>query len=111
MQAPKDAHFIALAAAVARAHSRLFPDEPWKDPRTLQVIALALTDLMPIHWADSKKVLTEPELLAARFTPSGMERLVVQRIRFEAALPCMQAASLDQARVSLTMRQSPRLRT
>ena len=93
---------------MARAHSRLFPDEPWKEPRTLQVIALALTDLMPIHWADTRKVLTEPELLATRFTPSGMERLVVSRTRLEAALPCMQAASLDQARASLTLRQSPR---
>ena len=75
----------------------------------MQVIALALTDLVPIHWADTKEVLTEPELLAARFTPSGMEGLVVSRRRFEAALPCMQAASLEQARASLTLRQSPRL--
>lgn len=110
VEARQDAQYITLAVAVARAHGRLFPDEPWKDPRTLQVIALALTDLMPIHWADTKKVLTEPELEAARFTSSGMERLMVSRTRLEAALPCMQAASLDQARVSLTLRQSPRLR-
>jgi hypothetical protein len=102
--------FIALATAVARAHQRLFPEDVWKEPRTLQVIALALTDLVPIHWADTKAVLTEPELLAARFTASGMEGLVVSRRRFEAALPCMQAASLEQARASLTLRQSPRLR-
>ena len=35
------------------AHSRLFPDEPYKDPRTLQVIALALTELMPMYWRDA----------------------------------------------------------
>ena len=94
MEARQDARYIALATAVARAHSRLFADEPWKDPHTLQAIALALTDLIPIHWADTKQVLTEPELVAARFTPSGMEGLVVSRTRLEAALACMQAASL-----------------
>ena len=110
----QDAHYIALKTAVARAHSRLFPDEPWKDPRTLQVIALALTDLMPMYWRDARTgvrhELTEIELAASTFTPAAMEILSVSRVRFEAALDTMQAASLDQARVSLTLRQSPRSR-
>ena len=33
---------------------------------------------------------------------------MVSKVRFEAALDTMQIASLDLARVSLTMRQSPR---
>jgi len=108
----QDSHFIVLSKAVARAHSRLFPDEPYKDPRTLAVIALALTDLIPIYWRDARTgerhQLTELELAAAQFTRSVMELLAVSKVRFEAALATMQIASLDEARVSLTLRQSPR---
>jgi hypothetical protein len=108
----QDSNFIALSKAVARAHSRLFPDEPYKDPRTLAVIALALTDLIPMFWCDARTgerhQLTEPELAAAQFTKAVMELLSVPKRRFEAVLGTMQATSLDQARVSLTMRQSPR---
>lgn len=107
-----ESNFIVLSKAVARAHSRLFPEEP-NNPRTLQVIALALTDLMPMYWRDARtgerNQLTEPELAASTFTPAAMEVLIVSRARFEAALHTMQAASLDQARVSLTLRQSPRI--
>jgi len=108
----QDSNFIALSKAVARAHSRLFPDEPYKDPRTLAVIALALTDLIPMFWCDARTgerhQLTEPELAAAQFTKAVRELLSVPKRRFEAVLDTMQATSLDQARVSLTMRQSPR---
>jgi hypothetical protein len=104
----QESEFIELGKAVARAHSKLFPDEPYRDPRTLQVIALAFTDLMPIYWAESRRQLTEPELVPSRFTPPGMQALVVSLRRLEAALDTMQVASLDQARVSLTLRQSPR---
>jgi hypothetical protein len=37
-----------------------------------------------------------------------MELLSVPKVRFEAALDTLQVASLEQARVSLTLRQSPR---
>jgi len=108
----QDSKFLALSKAVARAHSRLFPDEPYKDPSTLQVIALALTDLIPMYWRDARTgeqhQLTEIELAAAQFTRQVMELLSVPKVRFEAALDTLQATSLDQARVSLTMRQSPR---
>ncbi|HEV3008861.1 MAG TPA: hypothetical protein VGX52_07500 [Burkholderiales bacterium] len=108
----QDSNFIVLSKAAARAHSRLFPDEPHKDPRTLAVIALALTDLMPMYWHDARTgerhQLTEPELAATQFTRAVMELLSVPKVRFEAALNTMQVASLDQARVSLTLRQSPR---
>ena len=78
----------------------------------LQVIALALTDLIPMYWRDARTgehhQLTEPELAAAQFTRTTMELLSVPQRRFEAALDTLQVASLDQARVSLTLRQSPR---
>ncbi|HZO00370.1 MAG TPA: hypothetical protein VFB93_04155 [Burkholderiales bacterium] len=102
--------FIPLAKAVAQAHSRLFPDEPEKDLRMLQVIALALTDLIPMYWRDPRTgeehQLTEPELAAAQFTRAVMELLLVPKKRFEVALDTLQVASLDQARASLTLRQS-----
>jgi hypothetical protein len=105
--------FIVLSKAVARAHSRLFPDEPYKDPKTLQTIALALTALMPIYRRDPEsghhQELTEPELAAERFTQPAMEVLLVSQRRFEAALDTLQATSLELARASLTMRQSPRV--
>ena len=97
---------------MARAHSRLFPEEPYKDPRTLQVIALALTELIPMFWRDARTgerhQLTEPELAATQFTRAMMDLVSVPARRFEAALDTLQVTSLDQARASLTMRQSPR---
>jgi len=98
--------YIPLSKAVARAHRRLFPDEPRQNPRTLQTIALALTDLIPIYRGDYQ--LTEPELLAERFTAASMDELVVSERRFQAALETLQVQSLDMARASLTLRQSPR---
>jgi hypothetical protein len=100
--------YIPLSKAVAQAHRRLFPDEPVRDSKTLQTIALAFTELMPIYRASSKQQLTEPELLNERFTESGMEELIVSKVRFDAVIATLQVASLDVARVSLTMRQSPR---
>lgn len=100
--------YIPLSRAVAQAHRRLFPDEPVRDPKTLQTIALAFTELMPIYRASSKQQLTEPELLNERFTESGMEELIVSKVRFDAVIATLQVTSLDAARVSLTMRQSPR---
>jgi hypothetical protein len=100
--------YIALSKAVVQAHRRLFPDEPNRDYRTLQTIALALTALIPILRTESGHELTEPELTAERFTASSMEGLMVSKLRFEAALDTMQMESLDMARASLTLRQSPR---
>ena len=99
---------IQLSKAVAQAHRRLFPDEPYRDPKVLQTIALALSELMPIYRANSEHQLTEPELLAQRFTESAMQGLAVSAVRLEAALVTLQVGSLETARVTLTMRQSPR---
>jgi len=99
---------IPLSKAVAQAHRRLFPDETYRNPRTLQTIALALTALIPIYRCKSGCQLTEPELEAERFSAVSMDELMVSKVRFEAALDTLQVESLDLARASLTLRQSPR---
>jgi len=103
--------FIQLSKAVAQAHSRLFPNEPFKDHRTLQAIALALTDQIPMYWRDArtgeKHQLTEPELAAAQFTRAVMDLLLVPKKRFEVALDTLQVASLEYAYSSLTVHRSP----
>ena len=100
--------YITLAKAVAQAHRRLFPDEPNRDPRTLKTIALALSALMPIYRTSTEVQLTELELMAERFTAAGMEELMISVRLFDNALEAMQVESLDMARASLTLRQSPR---
>ena len=107
MAQPHEPVFLPLSKAVAQAHRRLFPDETYKDPKTLQTIALALTALIPIYRADTKRELTEPELAIERFSQTAMELLVVSKRRFEAALETLHVTSLERARVSLTLRQSP----
>ena len=44
--------FIPLARAAAIVHERLFPEHPTKDAKTLDVIALALSTLMPLYQRD-----------------------------------------------------------
>jgi len=104
-----EAVYIELSRAVARAHSRLYPDDPYKDPELLRAIALALTDLLPMYWLDARTgerhQLTELELAAAQFTRRMMELISVPKRRFEAALDTLQLASLDQARRNLAVRQ------
>ena len=100
--------YITLSKAVAQAHRRLFPDEPSRDPRTLRTIALALSVLMPIYRQSTATQLTEPELEVERFTLASMEDLMVSVRLFQNALDAMQVESLDMARASLTLRQSPR---
>jgi hypothetical protein len=103
------ATYIELSRAVLRAHSRLFPDEPHKDPEMLRAIALALTDFLPMYWIDprtgERHQLTELELAAAQFTRKMMELISVPKRRFEAALDTLQLSSLDQARRNLAVRQ------
>lgn len=97
---------------MVRAHRRLFPYETYEDPRTLAVIAFALTDLVPMYWRNARTgellQLTDPELSAAQFTRAVMELISVPKVRFEAVLDTLQVGSLEQARASLTLRQSPR---
>src|SRR5438552_12316775 len=72
------ADFIPLARAAALAHERLFPEHPSKDAKTLDVIALALSALMPLYQRDMEsgalRALNEEDIAAGRFT-HGAARL------------------------------------
>jgi hypothetical protein len=72
------AEFIPLARAAALAHDRLFPGHGVKDAKTLDVIALALSALIPFYQGDVEKAAPEPldarEIARGRFT-RGATRL------------------------------------
>lgn len=105
--------YLGLTLALVQAHKRLFRDEPYRDPKTLQAIALALSALMPIYRRDTltgrPRELTGPELEAERFTQASIDLLLVSKVRLDAALDTLQLTSLEQARASLTLRQGRRL--
>lgn len=64
--------FIPLARAAALAHERLFPGRPVKDAKLLDLLALALSDLVPLYQRDMEsgelRRLGEAEIADARFT-------------------------------------------
>lgn len=70
--------FLPLARAAILAHERLFPGHPTKDAKTLDVLALALSALMPLYRregeSDALRPLGEDEIAAGRFT-RGATRL------------------------------------
>ena len=114
--------FIPLARAAAIVHERLFPEHPGKDAKTLDVIALALSTLMPLYQRDMESgalhELGEAELAAGRFTRGAttlefpnrppLRYLVVKRAELDRAARALMSDALTAARVSLTLRQSPR---
>jgi hypothetical protein len=116
------ADFIPLARAAALAHERLFPDQTSKDYKTLDVIALALSALIPLYQRDMEsgalRALAEGEITAGRFTRGAttlefpnrppLRFLVVSRESLAGAIQKLQDDSLLAARVSLTLRQSPK---
>jgi hypothetical protein len=70
--------FIPLARAAALAHNRVYPGESVRDMKTLDLLALALSTLMPIYQRESEKeaprLLDKTALAAGRFT-RGATRL------------------------------------
>ena len=119
---PAATDYIPLARAAALAHDRLFPEHPTKDTKTLDVLALALSALMPLYQRDMQsgalRALGEQELSRGRFTRGAtrlelanrepLRFLVVSRAELAAAIDKLTRDSLAAARVSLTLRQSPR---
>src|SRR5258705_6440549 len=109
--------FIPLARAASLAHERLFPEHPAKDFKTLDVIALALSALIPLYQRDMEsgalRALAENEISAGRFTRGAttlefpdrppLRFLVVSREELAGALAKLQHDSLLPARVSLTL--------
>ncbi len=70
--------FIPLARAAILAHERLFPGQATKDAKTLDVLAVALSALIPLHRRDGQTDAVQPlsgaEIAAGRFT-RGATRL------------------------------------
>jgi len=70
--------FIPLARAAALAYARVFPGESARDMKTLDVLALVLSTLLPLYQRESEKEAPRPLDKAAleegRFT-RGATRL------------------------------------
>lgn len=64
--------YLPLARAAALAHEQLYPDQPHKETKTLDILALALSALVPLYQRDmdsgAVRRLPEGELGAGRFT-------------------------------------------
>lgn len=64
--------YLPLARAAALAHERLYPEQPHKETKTLDLLALALSALVPLYQRDmdsgAVRRLSEAELAAGRFT-------------------------------------------
>jgi hypothetical protein len=113
--------FIPLARAAALAHQRLFPEQPSKDFKTLDVIALALSSLIPLYQRDmdsgALRALDGAELAAGRFTRGAttlefanrppLRFLVVSREQLPGAIERLLSDSLLASRVSLALPQKP----
>ena len=69
---------IPLARAAALAHNRMFPGQAVKDMKTLDLLALALSTLVPLYQRegerDAPRRLDEAEVAVGRFT-RGATRL------------------------------------
>ena len=113
--------YLPLPRAAALAHERLFPGTA-KEAKTLDVLALALSALVPLYQRDMEtgelRPLSGEEVQAGRFTRGAtrleitgrepLRFLVVPREGVEGALQKLASDAVLAARVSLTLRQSPR---
>jgi hypothetical protein len=115
------AQFIPLARAAALAHDRLFPGQSVKDAKTLDLLALALSALIPLYQRDMEtgalRALGEEDVAAGRFTRGAMRLefasrpplrfLVVSREQLGGAIETLVRDALVAARVGPTLRQKP----
>jgi hypothetical protein len=73
-----DLDLIPLARAAALAHNRVFPGESVREMKTLDLLALALSTLLPLYQRESEKDvprrLDPAEVASGRFT-RGATRL------------------------------------
>ncbi len=98
--------FLPLARAAALAHERLFPGRPSKDAKTLDLLALALSELMPLYQLGAEngslRALEKAEIAAGRFTRGAttleyahrppLRSLVILRSGLDAALDQLEEA-------------------
>lgn len=113
--------YISLARAAAVAHDELFPEQPVKESKALDVIALALSALIPLYQRDDDRgtlrALGEAELATGRFTRGAttiefpnrppLRSLVVSRDQLLAAIESLREDTPIAGRVSLTRRHQP----
>ena len=113
--------FLPLARAAALAHDQLFPDQPIKESKALDIIALALSALVPLFQRDpengSLRALSESEMTTGRFTRGAttlefpnlppLRSLVVSRAQLYEAIGNLREDTLVTGRLSLTARHSP----
>lgn len=112
--------YIPLGRAAALAHDHLFPEDP-KESKALDVLALALSALIPLYQRDAEtdnlRALTDGELATGRFTRGAttlefanrppLRSLVVSREQLFHAIDGLREDTLITGRVSLTRRQQP----
>ena len=74
------AEYLPLARAAALVHSRLFPQESAKDVKTLDLLGLAISALIPLYQRDMKsgavRALEGADIARGRFT-RGASRLEI----------------------------------
>ena len=114
--------FIPLARAAALIHERLFPGHA-KESKTLDMIAVALSALVPLYQRDMKngglQPVSEADVAAGRFTRGAttleiahrtpLRYLVVSRGSLAQAAAALVADSVTAARVASTLRPSSRV--
>jgi hypothetical protein len=120
---PVAPEFIPLARVAAMVHDRLFPEHASKESKTLDVIALALSAVVPLYRRDAEsgavERVSEQDLSTGRFSRGAttlefggarppLRFLVIAREELSRAIETLVRDSVTAARVSLTLRQSPR---
>src|SRR5258705_7038268 len=106
--------FLPLARAAALAHDQLFPDQPVKESKALDIIALALSALIPLYHRDAEsgllRALSEDEMASGRFTRGAttleftkrapLRFLVVSRVQLHEAIEKLREDALTAGRLS-----------
>jgi hypothetical protein len=105
--------FIPLGRAAILAHERLFPGHAVKESKALDVLALALSAVIPLYRRDAKtdavQRLSEAQIAAGRFTRGAtrlefrgrppLDSLMVSRAELAGALEKLVRDSLVAARL------------
>ena len=113
--------FIPLARAAALAYVRVFPGGSVRDMKTLDVLAMVLSTLMPLYQRESEKeaprLVEKAAIAAGRFTRGAtrlelagrppLRFLVVARRDLSAALEALVKDAAAICRISALSRQRP----
>ena len=111
---------LPLARAAALAYERLFPEQGAKDSKTLDMIALALSSVMPLYQrdmeSDALRRVDEAEIAEGRFTRGAttvefahrppLRYLVVSREALSGAIEKLMTDSLSATLAAVQQRRS-----